>query len=532
MARIPRLRFAPSPTGFLHLGGLRTALFNHVMARKLGGEWVLRIEDTDRACLLFNLGDEAITGMQARLVEGSVDDIRRSLQWAGIEYNHGPGIGGPHSPYIQSERLDLYHKYANKLLDSGQAYRCFCGPDRLADTKKKLQSLGSNSTYDRACLNLTEEETARRVRAGKKHIVRLNSTMVNELKPKPDLIFGTSVQHTRAGLPTDPVLLKTDLFPTYHLASIVDDHEMEITHVLRGEEWLPTLPLHLDLYAALGLEPPRFGHLPLLLNPDGTKMSKRKGDVRVRDYMEKGWEAEAVINWLALAGWNVHQQLDQLDHKHDLVSGAPKLHQDVLTLSELIESFDISHLTHRRTILDPKKLEFLNRQHVARKIFSPSAGEEDVVQRAAHMIREAYPGIDPQYYSKEYITDVCRALSDRLVTLDVIKTAAPYFFVTPDYTSDAAKSLRKTVQNDLYSRVLEQALEGFKTVSLQDEQVVRAALEKIQSNLGIGTVKVMNSIRHALTGQKAGPSVVEILRVLGWDRTRERLNAALKYEAS
>ncbi|QRW05832.1 glutamyl-tRNA synthetase [Ceratobasidium sp. AG-Ba] len=516
MARIPRLRFAPSPTGFLHLGGLRTALFNHVMARKLGGEWVLRIEDTDRA----------------RLVEGSVDDIRRSLQWAGIEYNHGPGIGGPHSPYIQSERLDLYHKYANKLLDSGRA----------------IDSLGSNSTYDRACLNLTEEETVRRVRAAEKHIIRLNSTMVNEPKPKPDLIFGTSVQHTRAGLPTDPVLLKTDLFPTYHLASIVDDHEMEITHVLRGEVCHANLLGSIFQLASKGVasdSPITLGslrrtrprtssvwHLPLLLNPDGTKMSKRKGDVRVRDYMEKGWEAEAVINWLALAGWNVHQQLDQLDHKHNLVPGAPKLHQDVLTLSELIESFDISHLTHRRTILDPKKLESLNRQHVARKIFSPSAGEEDVVHRAADMIREAYPGIDPQYYSKEYITDVCRALSDRLVTLDVIKTAAPYFFITPNYTSDAAKSLRKTVQDDLYSRVLEQALEALKTISLRDEQAVRATLEKIQSNLGIGTVKVMNSIRHALTGQKAGPSVVEILRVLGWDRTRERLNAALEYEAS
>ncbi|KAG9086712.1 Glutamate--tRNA ligase mitochondrial [Ceratobasidium sp. 370] len=257
MARIPRLRFAPSPTGFLHLGGLRTALFNHVMARKLQGEWVLRVEDTDRA----------------RLVPGSVDDIRRGLEWAGVEYDHGPGIGGPHGPYVQSERLDLYHKYAKKLLDSGHAYRCFCGPDKLSETKNKLQKLGSNSTYDRACLNLSEDETARRY------------TSVTEAKPEPDLVFGTSVQHTRAGLPTDPVLLKTDLFPTYHLASVVDDTEMEITHVLRGEEWLPTLPLHLDLYLALGLKPPRFGHLPLLLNPDGTKMSKRRGDVRVQDYM-------------------------------------------------------------------------------------------------------------------------------------------------------------------------------------------------------------------------------------------------------
>ncbi|CAE7108352.1 unnamed protein product [Rhizoctonia solani] len=219
MNKLPRLRFAPSPTGSLHLGGLRTALFNHVVAKKLGGTWALRIEDTDRS----------------RLVPGSVEEIRKGLEWAGIMYDHGPGSGGPHAPYTQSERLDLYHKYTKKLLDSGHAYKCFCGPNRLSNTKEKLQKLGSNSTYDRACLNLSEEEIARRVRAGEKHVVRLNDTTVQDVKIGPDLVFGTSVQHTHAGLPTDPILLKSDLFPTYHLASVVDDHEMEITHVLRGE---------------------------------------------------------------------------------------------------------------------------------------------------------------------------------------------------------------------------------------------------------------------------------------------------------
>ncbi|CAE6430623.1 unnamed protein product, partial [Rhizoctonia solani] len=182
MNKLPRFRFAPSPTGSLHLGGLRTALFNHVMAKQLKGEWALRIEDTDR-----------------------------------------------------SERLDLYHQYTKRLLDSGHAYRCFCGPVRLSETKEKLQKLGSNSTYDRACLNLSEEEIARRVRAGEKHVVRLNDATIQNVKIAPDLVFGTSVQHTHAGLPTDPILLKSDSFPTYHLASVVDDHEMEITHVLRGE---------------------------------------------------------------------------------------------------------------------------------------------------------------------------------------------------------------------------------------------------------------------------------------------------------
>ncbi|KAG8769640.1 Glutamate--tRNA ligase mitochondrial [Ceratobasidium sp. 428] len=486
------------------------------MARRLGGEWALRIEDTDRA----------------RLVPGSVDNIRKGLEWAGAEYNHGPGIDGPHGPYVQSERLDLYHKYARKLLESRHAYRCFCSPEKLAETRKNLQKLGSNSTYDRTCLNLSEEETARRVRAGEKHIIRLNYGSVAEAKPESDLIFGASVQHTRAGLPTDPVLLKTDLFPTYHLASVVDDHEMEITHVLRGEEWLPTLPLHLDLYTALGLKPPRFGHLPLLLNPDGSKMSKRKGDVRVQDYMDRGWEPEAVVNWLALAGWNIHRQPDPI-HKEESTE-ASKFPKDVLTLAQLIEAFDISHLTHRRNILDPKKLEFLNRYHVMRKVSNFPAehgnSETSISRRAERIIREAYPDIDPEYYSAEYISDVLRVLSDRVVILSDVATAAPYFFITPDYTSDGAKSLRKTVKGDRYSRALTQALEELKNIPLQDEKAVHLAFDKIKLDLSLGTMEVMNSVRHALTGSKVGPSMVEIVRILGRKRVEERLKNALKNE--
>lgn len=509
MVRIPRLRFAPSPTGSLHLGGLRTALFNHIMAKRLGGEWVLRIEDTDRS----------------RLVPGSIDDIRKGLDWAGIAYNHGPGVGGPNAPYIQSERLDLYHGYTKKLLESGHAYRCFCDPQRLIETKEKLQKLGSNSTYDRACLNLSEEETARRVRAGERHVVRLNDTSVGDVRPEADLIFGISVQHTHAGLPTDPILLKSDSFPTYHLASVVDDHEMEITHVLRGEEWLPSLPLHLDLYSALGLKPPRFGHLPLLLNPDGTKMSKRKGDVRVLDYMEKGWEPEAVTNWLALTGWNLRRHSDTFhDHNHEKTPAETnKVPDDVMTLAQLIEAFDITHLTHRRTILDPGKLAFLNRHHIARKVGSRGV---EVSERASRIIREAFPDIEPRFCSTEYISDVLRVLSDRVVILQDIATAAPYLFQPPDYTSDAAKSLRKTIKGDLYPRIIQQTLKALDGVPLHDEKVTHDALSTVKTELGVGSRDVMNALRHALTGSKVGPSVVEILRLLGPERTVERLRAA------
>ncbi|ETW87728.1 hypothetical protein HETIRDRAFT_308400 [Heterobasidion irregulare TC 32-1] len=394
------LRFAPSPTGALHLGGLRTALFNHVFARKHGGRWILRIEDTDAT----------------RAVPGAVEGIREMLGWAGLEYDFGPGKHGPHGPYFQSERLDLYHFYAKKLLDSGHAYRCFCSPDHLAATRERLARAGMNTTYDKACLNLTEEEVARRVRAGEKSIVRLNvrpdSNLPRRTTP-PDLIFG-HLRDAHASLPTDPVLLKSDLFPTYHLASVVDDFEMGITHVLRGEEWLPSLPLHLDLYASLALDPPKFAHLPLLLNADGTKMSKRKGDVQVEDYMRRGWEPGAILNWLALAGWGVHSHAQPAPAPDSETppptstpppppppppspsasSSSPRTaapdSTTILSLPEIIAQFDLAALTHRRTVLDPAKLEYINKHHLMRA-WATDAGLQSLAERARPLVVSAFP---------------------------------------------------------------------------------------------------------------------------------------------
>ncbi|KIO33547.1 hypothetical protein M407DRAFT_231625 [Tulasnella calospora MUT 4182] len=364
-----RVRFAPSPTGSLHLGGLRTALYNYLTARRLGGIFTLRIEDTDRT----------------RLVPGSVENIIKGLRWAGIDFDHGPERGGPFGPYYQSERLDLYHAYTKKLLETGRAYRCFCSPSTLTATRERLARMRSNATYDRTCLHLTDEEVARKVKAGEKHVVRFNvchsDTAVPRKDPIKDLVFG-ALQDGHGSLPTDPILLKSDLFPTYHLASVVDDHEMKITHVIRGEEWLQSLPLHIDLYASLDLEPPNFAHLPLLLNPDGSKMSKRKGDVQVSDYIAKGWEPEAVVNWLALAGWGTSPKS----------SGIPDQPDGAMSMDELIQKFDIEALTHRRTILDPGKLTNLNKQHLATKIQAATNGEpSDILTRAENLLRKTYP---------------------------------------------------------------------------------------------------------------------------------------------
>ncbi|KAG5643046.1 hypothetical protein DXG03_001624 [Asterophora parasitica] len=376
------LRFAPSPTGQLHLGGLRMALYNHLYAKKVGGKWLMRVEDTD----------------STRFVPGSVEGIRKALDWAGLEYDYGPGKEGPHGPYFQSERLDLYRPYANKLLDSGHAYRCFCSPDKLSATRERLARTGSNSTYDKTCLHLTEEEVARKVRAGEKSVVRLNDSNLPTRPPATDLVFG-HLKDAHASLATDPILLKTDLFPTYHLASVVDDHEMGITHVLRGEEWLLSYPLHLDLYAALKITPPKFAHIPILLNPDGSKMSKRKGDVQVVDYIRGGWEPQAVLNWLALAGWGAKHEIPSPDADISSTSAPtvrPQLIQKapdsttLMTLPEMINEFELSALTQRSSSLDPAKLEYLNKHHLMR-IWSTPDGLETLAERAHDEIKAKFP---------------------------------------------------------------------------------------------------------------------------------------------
>ncbi|KAL0950568.1 hypothetical protein HGRIS_007370 [Hohenbuehelia grisea] len=507
------LRFAPSPTGPLHLGGLRTALYNYLYAKRNNGKWILRIEDTDAT----------------RFVPGSVEAIRSALAWAGIEYDYGPGQNGPHGPYFQSERLDLYRSYSRKLLDSGHAYRCFCSPDKLTSTREKLARSGSNSTYDKACLHLTDEEVARRVRAGEKSVVRLNDGKP-PTRPLPvDLVFG-HLKDGHSSLPTDPILLKSDLYPTYHLASVVDDHEMGITHVLRGEEWLPSLALHLDLYACLGIRAPEFAHLPLLVNPDGSKMSKRNGDVQVADYIRRGWEPEAVLNWLALAGWGAMTETAadaaQVDSNNSAASSSSPHHlpapdsTKLMTMSELIDSFDLRVLTHRSTSLDPTKLEYLNKHHLMRA-WSTDAGLDAIAQRAHVSIKDAFP--TSQYTTTEYIGRVIKALEGRLTNIQDIPLLAPYLFVEPNLSSIEAQDMAKGLTDDTRQRTFDATVKRLTSAPLTAQGDIAAALHDEQSKLGISSKNFNTALRHALSGMKNGPSVPEIIHVLGTERAVARL---------
>ncbi|TXT05007.1 hypothetical protein VHUM_03827 [Vanrija humicola] len=367
-----RLRFAPSPTGSLHLGGLRTALFNHLLARKLGGKWLLRIEDTD----------------QSRLVPGSADNLIKSLEWAGLDYDEGCLQCG-HADW-QSERLDLYRHHAHELIDSGNAYECFCTPDDLEAIRSSLLKQGHRHGYDGRCRHLSRDDVQQRKRAGHKYVVRFKSQAEKEKLPE-DLIFGPAQPTTVSTGADDFIIMKADGWPTYHLASVVDDHLMEISHVLRGEEWLPSVTKHHQLYRAFGWKPPKFAHLPLLMNLDGSKLSKRSGDVSVDAYKDKGYEPEALVNFLGLMGWDYQTALENADNN--------SLYE-LFTLPQMIQAFDLNLVTHRRAAVNLGKLDFLNKMHLRRKAGRLGADGVKVssTMRKQHADLQAGPGV-PQIMS-------------------------------------------------------------------------------------------------------------------------------------
>jgi glutamyl-tRNA synthetase len=281
-----RVRYAPSPTGMPHVGNIRTALFNWVFARHHGGKFIVRIEDTDRS----------------RFVEGSEQAILQSLRWLGLDWDEGPEVGGPYAPYYQSQRLEIYQRIAHQLVEEGKAYKCFCTPEELEQMRAQQRAQGAAATmYDRRCRKLTPAEVKAREDAGLPYVIRFKMPLEGTVE-YDDLIHGCTVFQNK--LTDDFVMLKSDGFPTYHLANVVDDHLMEVTHVLRGDEWVSSMPRHLNLYKALGWEPPQFAHLPLLLGPDKQKLSKRHGAVEFTDFIRQGYLPEAMFNFLAICGWN------------------------------------------------------------------------------------------------------------------------------------------------------------------------------------------------------------------------------------
>ena len=469
-----RVRFAPSPTGELHIGSVRTTLYNYLFARQNGGKLLLRIEDTD----------------QERLVPTAIDSIYDGLHWLGIRWNEGPREGGPFAPYVQSERLALYRQHADALVAMGTAYPCFCTKERLLEMRKAQEARKEITRYDRLCRRIAPKEAKARVEAGEAHTIRLKVPEEGAIGLR-DLIHGEV--HWELRNVDDQVLMKSDGFPTYHLAVVVDDHVMRISHVLRGDEWLPSLPKHLLLYQDFGWEVPAHGHLPTVLGPDHKKLSKRHGATAVREFREQGYLPEALVNFLALIGWS------------------PGTEEEVFTMEDLIAKWRLEQVQDSPGIWDKERLDYFNGIHIRRlsdeqlaerlEDFLPAGVSRDLVRAAVPIIKERIKTLAE-----------ARPLLEFLFT-DELDYPAADLVVKQHTPSDTRQALAR-----LASRIGEGAF---------TRERIEAELDAIAAELGWKRGDLFMAIRVAVTGKKVTPPLPESILLLGKQRTLARLREAI-----
>jgi glutamyl-tRNA synthetase len=482
-----RTRYAPSPTGFLHVGGLRTALYNYLYARQNGGRMVLRIEDTD----------------QTRLVEGACENLIEIFRWLGLDFDEGPHRGGAYAPYVQSERLNLYRDHVSKLADAGHVYPCFCSSEtlnamRAEQAKRKLPPM-----YDRRCRKLLQDVSRARIAAGEPHVWRMR-VPDGEVIVIDDIIRG-HVDFASATL-DDQVLVKSDGFPTYHLANVVDDHYMEISHVIRGEEWLPSTPKHVLLYRFFGWELPKFAHLPLLLNSDRSKMSKRSGDVAVEDYRQKGILPATLINFVALLGW--HPQDDR----------------EFFSLDELVKEFSLERVNKAGAIFDVTKLRWMNSEYIKAepdRVLHQKVGEilgsallKEPIERVQAAALALRPGAETHEELAKRVRDVFApnppiepSMRELLLTESgrtLITAFAERMDVLPDSAWDDFANLETE----------------FKRVAIEAGQACNMKGKALWQTL-----------RAALTGQEHGPELAKLVGIWGRERVLKQLHEAMMISA-
>ncbi len=488
-----RTRFAPSPTGFLHVGGLRSALYNYLFARKNGGEFILRIEDTD----------------QKRYVEGALESLIKSLNWAGLAYDEGIYLEGEKTlqkgdfgPYTQSKRLDIYRKYAEQLISEGKAYYCFCTPERLEKMRSNQTAQKQAPMYDKYCLeNLSPDEI------NKKLSEKCPATIRLKVERGKDIIFNDLIRGKvsfKSDLIDDQILIKSDGYPTYHLASVVDDHLMEITHVIRGEEWLSSTPKHILLYAAFGWTPPEFAHLPLLLSPDRKKLSKRDGDVSVEDYINKGYLKEAIMNFVALLGWNPGKGETQ----------------EIFTPDELVQKFDLANVNKAGAVFDIQKLDWINSQYIKKL----SIDELYNSSKKYFSEKDFYINASDEKKSKEYLKKVLTIEQERLMNLSGVGEGHKFFFQEPVYEKELLRW--KKMNDGELKNYLEKAKNILENISNTDwtrENLEKILLEAAGEKRG----EFLWPLRAALTGEKKSPPPGEVAWVLGKEGTLKRLEKAL-----
>ena len=470
----PRVRFAPSPTGYLHVGGARTALFNWLYARRHGGTFILRIEDTD------------LERSSAEMITGILDGLR----WLGIDWDEGPGVEGPHAPYLQSQRLDRYRAAAARLVVDGHAYHCYCTGDRLRQERERAEQAGSAWKYDRACLALTPEQRAALDAANAPRAVRFKV---------PEGVVGFDDQvHGRievdGAIIEDFVILRSDQQPTYHLSVVVDDAEMGITHVVRGDDHISNTPKHLLLFRALGVEPPVFAHVPLILGQDKKRMSKRHGATSVMEYARSGYLPEAMVNFLALLGWS------------------PGGDRELMTRAELLDVFDLTGISGGNAVFNTEKLDWMNGQYIAQL---PAARLVDMLNPLLHAAGLT-PNPDPAWMAR--LIALLQPRAKRLT--DFVEQARPFLVEQVEYEAEARKKHLQSPAAAAHVATLRAVLGA---VQPFDEAAVEAAVRQAAADKGVKAGELIHLARVAMTGRTMSPGIFEVLVLLGPSRVRARL---------
>lgn len=495
MERKVRVRIAPSPTGDPHVGTAYIGLFNYAFAHHNGGEFILRIEDTDRT----------------RFSADSEQQIFDAMKWLGLNYTEGPDLGGPYGPYRQSERFEIYKEYAVSLVEKGEAYYSFETPEELEIMRERQKAMGLPPMYDRRARNLTKEQVEENLAKGLPYVIRLKMPLDGQTVVEDGLRGKIFFDNDKID---DQILLKSDGFPTYHLANIVDDHLMGVTHVIRAEEWIASTPKHIQLYKAFGWEEPKWFHMPLLRNADKTKISKRKNPVSLNYYKEEGYLKEGILNFLALMGWSL---------------GGEK---EIFTLQEMIENFSFDRISLGGPVFDLVKLAWVNNQHMKLKSVS------ELTDLAMPFIEKE--GYDLSKFSREKLERMVEITREGSHTLKELAKNLDVFFIDeitlPELTEDMNKKDRKAVERVHEALASE---EGKKAIALfldklstlgeeLEEEMIKDMLHKLPEELNEGIGKVLMPIRAALTGRSKGPDLYSIVSIIGKERTVNRINSEKK----
>ena len=481
-----RVRYAPSPTGLQHIGGVRTALFNYFFARSQGGKFILRVEDTDRE----------------RYSDESLQDLYDTFKWLGIDWDEGPDKGGEYGPYVQSERFELYKKYAEQLVAEGKAYYCYCTPERLDALRVEQQkNKKSQQGYDRHCRDLTEEQRAEYEAKGIKPVIRFKIPLDGKTVFH-DVLLG-AVKRKNSDISPDPILLKSDGFPTYHLANIVDDHYMKITHILRAQEWLPSGPLHILLYQAFEWEPPTYCHLPMVMGKDGQKLSKRHGSTSLRDFIAKGYLPEAIINYVSLIGWSYDDSREFFEKE------------------DLEKLFELEKLNKAPGVFDYKKLDWFNGQYI-RKLSDGKLREKILpyLQESGNISEPPAPG------QEKMLDGLIPIVKERLKLLsDIVPMTAFLFSDVSGY--DASELVPKKQDESSAKRILELGRPLIAKLEELDDEALEAEFKTLSEESGFKLGDLLAPLRVAVTGSRISPPLFASIRLLGLKPALDRIDAAI-----